>query len=415
MLHDGNPPLSPPPFPAALWPAEPESWNAFTAHLSTVARAALAAWAGGNASDEDARLLHALLEGGVLAAQPDDPALAERFRELEAAIPPATRAPGVCDDGYSHDSPLFPRGDHTQPGAPVARRFPEVLGGAALGGSGSGRLALARELTRHDNPLPARVMANRVWQHLTGRGLAPTPDNFGRMGEKPTHPELLDHLAAKFMADGWSVKKLIRYIVTSRAWQLASEPPPRAAELDANNDLLSHARVRRLEAEAIRDSMLAIAGNLAPGHTGPGVRVYYRTQIDPDKQPPAGTIDGGGKRSLYLEARRLFPSEFLAAFDAPKPNIFTGERSQTNVPAQSLALLNDPFVRHQAARWAERIAARAGADDERIARMYAEAFARPPTPDEAARALAFVRGCEKEPWPGLAHAFFNMKEYIYLR
>src|SRR6185503_5197999 len=105
----------------------------------------------------------------------------------------------------------FPRGEHSRAAAPVPRHFPEVLGGRSLSGSGSGRLELARELTRRENPLTARVMANRVWQHLTGRGLVATPDNFGRMGEKPIHPELLDHLAAKFIADGWSIKRLIRY------------------------------------------------------------------------------------------------------------------------------------------------------------------------------------------------------------
>src|SRR4029453_5954195 len=156
------------------------------------------------------------------------------------------------------------------------------------------------------------------WQHLTGRGLGATPDNFGRMGEKPAHRELLDHLATKFIEARWSVKKLIRYILLSRSWQTASEPASGAAELDPNNEWLSHARVRRLEAEAIRDSMLAVAGNLKPGHTGPGVQVWFKTQIDTDKQPKPGPIDGSGRRSIYLEARRLFPSEFLATFDAPK-------------------------------------------------------------------------------------------------
>jgi hypothetical protein len=419
VLLDGDAPPAPAPFPLTLWQSEPISWGEFTEQLSSAAEAALNAWAAGRADDEDTRLLQALLEGGVLANKPADDAnaaaLVARFREVEKQIPVATRAPGVCDDGYSHDSPIFPRGDHTNPGAPVARRFPEVLGGASLGGSGSGRLALARELTRSDNPLTARVMANRVWQHLTGRGLVATPDNFGRMGEKPANPELLDHLAAKFMGDGWSVKALIRYIVTSRAWQLSSEPPPSAENVDANNDLLSHARVARLEAEAIRDAVLAVAGNLSSGHTGPGVRIFYRTLLDPARQPDPGPIDGAGKRSIYLEARRLFPSEFLAAFDAPKPNIFTGLRSETNVPAQSLTLLNDPFVQHEAALWGRRIAAIHATDEQRITRMYLEAFARQPSADELSRASAFLRQCDGDPWRDFAHALFNTKEFIYVR
>jgi hypothetical protein len=419
VLHDGDGPAAIAPFPPVLWVAEPVNWGEFTAQLSVTALAALDAWVAGRADDEDIRLLQTLLEGGVLANKSaDDPnaaALFARFRELEAKIPMATRAPGVCDDGYSTDSAIFPRGDHMQPGVPVARRFPEVLGGAPLGGSESGRLALARELTRPGNPLTARVMANRVWQHLTGRGLVGTPDNFGRMGEKPVNPELLDHLAAKFMADEWSVKSLIRYIVTSRAWQLAAEPPPHADELDPNNDLLSHARVNRLEAEAIRDAMLAVAGNLSQGYTGPGVRVFYRTLLDPVRQPDPGPIDGGGKRSIYLEMRRLFLSEFLAAFDAPKPNIFTGHRSETNVPAQSLTLLNDPFVRHEAKIWSQRITALNIDDGQRIVRMYEEAFAREPGAEELSRATAFLREGGNDGWRDLAHALFNMKEFIYLR
>lgn len=419
VLHDGSAPPALSPFPAALLQADPKSWPALTTQLAGAARSALDAWGQDRATDEDARFLQALLEGGVLSNKlADDPAAAQlvaEFRELESKIPQPTRAPGVCDDGYSHDSPLFPRGEHARAGAPIPRRFPEVLGGVSLGGSGSGRLELARELTRRENPLTARVMANRVWQYLTGRGLVATPDNFGRMGEKPTHPELLDHLATKFIAEGWSIKRLIRYIVTSRTWQLAAAPPPKAGELDANNDLLSHTHVRRLEAEAIRDAMLAVAGNSERNHSGPGIPVFYRTQIDPDKQSAPGPIDGAGRRSIYLEARRLFPSEFLAAFDAPKPNIFTGRRSETNVPAQSLALLNDPFVRHQAGQWAKRIAALEATDEQRVVRMYLEAFARAPNASELANSIAFLRGNSAESWRDFAHALFNTKEFIYVR
>jgi hypothetical protein len=161
--------------------------------------------------------------------------------------------------------------------------------------------------------------------------------------------------------------------------------------------------------------MLAVAGNLKPGHTGPGVRPYYRSEIDPDKQPKAGPIDGNGRRSIYLEVRRLFPVEFLAAFDSPKTNIFTGQRSTTNVPAQSLALLNDPFVLHQAGVWAKRVERMESSEEQRIRRMYLEAFARPPSPEEAAAAVGFVNDRSSDPWRALAHAMFNMKEFIYLQ
>jgi mono/diheme cytochrome c family protein len=422
VFHDGNPPPAPSSFPATFWKAEIHSWIEFTERFARTAQAALDSWSAGRASDEDERFLQALLEGGVLSnkpeADPDLAALVAKFRECENSIPRPTRAPGVCDDRYGYDSPLFPRGDHLKPDAPVPRRFLEALGGAPLGQAESGRLALARELTRSSNPLTARVIVNRAWQHLFGRGLVATPDNFGKMGELPTHPELLDHLATKFMADGWSIKRLIHYIVTSQTWQLAAEPPPRAAELDPNNDFLSHGRVRRLEAEAIRDALLAIGGNLKSGHTGPGIRPFYRTQIDPDKQPAPGPIDGDGRRSVYLEARRLFPSEWLAVFDAPKPNILTGRRTETNVPGQSLALLNDPFVHHQAKLFAQRITALPNlTDEQRIQRMYELAFTRPPSAAELQRAAAFVSHAASadDAWRDLAHALFQMKEFIYLR
>lgn len=417
VLHDGDAPPDPSPF-IALWSAGPKSTGELAANLSSAALAALDVWKTDRTSDDDTRLLQALLDSGVLSskadATPEIAALAEKFRHTEAAIPFATRAPGVCDDGTGYDCEFFPRGDHLQPGATVPRRFLEVLGGKPLGGTDSGRLELAQEITRPDNPLVARVMVNRIWQHLFGRGLVPTPDNFGRMGEAPTHPELLDHLATKFIADGWSVKKLIRYLVTTRTWQLAAEPPPRADEIDPGNTLLSHAHVRRLEAEAIRDAMLAVAGNLTSDHRGPGSRVPYRTQIDPDKQPPAGAVDSGGCRSIYLESRRLFPSAFLAAFDAPRPNVFMGRRSETNVPAQSLALFNDPFVQHQANLFAQRVQDVEG-DAPRIARMVQLAFSRPPTAAETDRALAFLHEAGDDRWRDLAHALFNMKEFIYLR
>jgi hypothetical protein len=141
---------------------------------------------------------------------------------------------------------------------------------------------------------------------------------------------------------------------------------------------------------------------------------FYRSQNDPDKQPKAGPIDGNGRRSIYLEVRRLFPVEFLAVFDTPKPNIFTAQRSQTNVPAQSLALLNDPFVLHQAGVWAKRVQAMESSEEQRIRRMWLEAFARPPSPEELGSAVGFVNDVPKEPWRALAHTIFNMKEFIYL-
>jgi hypothetical protein len=341
------------------------------------------------------------------------------YRKREGEIPIAQRVPGVVDDRSGHDSAFFPRGDHTKPEAAIPRHYLEVLHSnkAHYAKATSGRLQLAEEVTDPKNPLTARVMVNRVWHWLFGQGLVATVDNFGRMGAEPTHPELLDHLASEFIAHEWSIKHLIREILLSETWQRSCQPPAEAGELDPSNRLWSHANLRRLEAESIRDSLLAVAGNLKLECYGPSVRVHYKTAVDPDKQPPSGPLDGQGRRSLYLEVRRNFLSQFLLAFDFPKPVATAGRRSETNVPAQSLALLNDPFVKQQALLWVKRICARTPDARQRIMRMYEEAFGRAPEAAELTQALALIGPTNDDiaAWHHLAHGLMNMKEMIYLQ
>ena len=318
------------------------------------------------------------------------------FRRAEAAVPVPRRAPGVMD-ADSYDSAFLPRGDHHHPGVPVARGYLGVFGQDAFPrlGSHSGRLELAQALTNPNNPLTARVMVNRIWLHLFGQGLVSTPDSFGKMGEPPSHPELLDFLAAKFTQDGWSTKKMVRYLVLTRAWQLSSEPSPAAQEKDAPNVWLSHARVRRLEAESIRDSILALSGRLDTTMFGPSVAA---------NQP---------RRSIYLSVRRTALNPFLTTFDAPRPFSTLGRRDSTNVPAQSLALLNDPFVADAAGKWSARHDALAPAG--RVQKMFTDALGRLPTEAEAAAALRYAAGGTPEAWRDLAQSLFNVKEFIYVR
>jgi hypothetical protein len=440
VLHDaGRPPASRNFLPAGLMQEVDESWEAYVGRFEAVTRSAITAWQQGQLSDPEANLLQGLLEEGLLpnALEPRTKAgaLVKQFRELEKRIPAARRAPGVRDDRTGRDTPVFVRGEYLTPGELVPRRMPEVLGGRSLVHPQGDRYALAMELTRRDNPLTARVMVNRIWHHLFGRGLVGSTDNFGRMGDKPSHPELLDHLATKFMEDGWSVKKLVRYIVTSSTWQTSSEPRPDALAKDPGNLLLSHAHVRRLPAEAIRDAMLSTAGNLNLNQSGASVPFYYRTAVDPDKQPPPGPLDGRGRRSLYLEVRRNFLSDFLTVFDFPRPNNPTGNRSITNVPAQSITLMNDPFVLHEAQMWGRRMEALPATHEQRIIMMYQGAFGRAPSQAELANAMGFLRVRSLEPvaltgagagagdakakaanspWQDLAHALFNMKEFIFI-
>ena len=193
--------------------------------------AALDRWQRGEATDDDVRWIDSLLKRGLLdnrpAASPQLDALVKEYREIEAKLPSPRIIPGIADGGPGIEQPLFVRGDCIRPGEATPRRYLEVLANSRAGfaSPGSGRLELAERIASPDNPLTARVMVNRVWHHLFGTGLVATVDDFGHVGERPSHPELLDYLAAEFVADGWSVKRLIRRIVLSRTFQLASQPP----------------------------------------------------------------------------------------------------------------------------------------------------------------------------------------------
>jgi hypothetical protein len=352
-------------------------------------------------------------------------ALLARVQAMEAAEAQPARAPVVAD-GTGEDEQLLLRGNPETPGPPVPRAPPEVMAtGFHLGqtGSGSGRLAFARHLTRGDNPLVARVLVNRLWQHHFGAGIVRTPDDFGRMGQPPTHPELLDHLAAEFVRGGWSIKKMHRLMLLTSAYQMSSEVKPRAARVDPENRLLHHQPVRRLEGEAIRDAMLAVAGRLDRTLFGPSVLPFVTEHMEGRGRPESGPLDGGGRRSIYISARRNFPLPMLVAFDQPTPASTIGRRGTSTVPAQALTLMNDPFVAQQARRWAERLLAGPGSTRARVERLWQEAFARPPTTAELRDAQRFLaaqarpyQAAADDPrlWADLCHVLFNLKEFIFL-
>ncbi len=409
--------------PRAFWEGDACSWREVGERLASSAQEALLAWKRGHATEQQLILLCEVTSLGLLDSRPDwtTPELAdlvERYRFLADRIPVATRVPGLRDDGNGLDSELFPRGNHLKPGRSVPRRYLQVLGSSEENyrSAGSGRLALASEVVAPTNPLTSRVMVNRVWHGLFSQGLVPSVDNFGKLGALPTHPELLDVLAYEFIHDGWSLKRLIRRMLVSRAWQTSSEPSVAADERDPGNRYLQHSTVRRLEAEEIRDSLLVVAGNFDPAVGGMPVRAHYRASVD-TSQPPSGPIDGHGRRSLYLEMRRNSRSEFLRVFDQPSPAVTAGERSQSNVPAQSLALLNDPFVLRQSRVWAARMMREVPTDSERFARMVEEAFARPAVAADRARLEPLLTAASSpiEGWTAVAHVLFNHKEFLYLR
>jgi cytochrome c553 len=342
-------------------------------------------------------------------------------------IHPTSRLAPVAWEGTGVDEHVFIRGSPKGLGEKVPRRFLEALGGSGpiTTGPGSGRLELARTMTDPAaNPFVARVVVNRVWHHLFGRGLVGSVDNFGVLGEAPTHPELLDFLADSFVRDGWSLKRLVGELVRSSTYRMASRGSPEADAADPQNLLLHRARLRRLEGEAIRDAMLAVSGRLDRSAFGPSVPVHLTPFLEGRGRPAkSGPLDGAGRRSVYQSVYRNFLNPFLLAFDTPIPFSTVGRRQVSNVPAQALILLNDPFVHQQAEVWADAVWAAEPANSGRIVRMYRTAFARDPSRDEAVACLEFVvdqaarrksTPVDVRVWADLAHALFNAKDFIYL-
>ncbi|MFM1943419.1 MAG: hypothetical protein RI897_2401 [Verrucomicrobiota bacterium] len=351
--------------------------------------------------------------------------LAERvagFREREGRVMNPPRGAAMLD-GNGVDERVFIRGNPHNPGEVAPRAFLEALdgGGVVFGGGGSGRLHLAERILDEGNPFVARVYVNRVWQHLFGRGIVATPDDFGVLGREPSHPELLDWLAVWFRTEGqWSTKALIRLLVTSEAYQRTSRPDDREAEeRDPGNELWHRMPIRRMDAEVIRDSILAVSGRLDRRLYGPPVATHLTDFMEGRGRPgSSGPLDGDGRRSVYLEVRRNFLSPMLRAFDAPVPFTTIGRRTESNVPAQSLILMNDPFVVGEARRWAERHLAGAERSMEaRLEGIYLEAFGRRPTEEEVVQCVDFLEsqaGGGEQAWGDLCHVLFNVKEFIYV-
>ncbi len=420
---------------AALFAADsaPQSKEQLAAHFADTLLAAVARWAENRCASEDARLLNEALAAKWLAnettASPALAALVTAYRATEKKLQP-DRTIGSADDwNEARNERLSVRGAYTEFGDEVPRGNLRLLGGATTRtpASASGRLELARSLASESNPLTARVFVNRVWLHLFGEGLVRTPDDFGHLGEPPVHPELLDHLAARFVADGWSLKKLVRLLVTSATWRQASVPSETARNADPENRLWHHVPLRRLDAESIRDALLAVSGRLDPALGGAPIDPYRAAQ-DAAKRLFSGPLDGLGRRSLYLKMTLMEPPKFLALFNQPIPKLTTGKRDVTNVPDQALALLNDPFVIAMAKHWGDRVLQDGAASPEtRAAAMFTAALGRPPRDEELARLVKLAtRSAElhglapgalltcQPVWQDVAHAMFNLKEFIYV-
>ncbi|HZJ17724.1 MAG TPA: DUF1553 domain-containing protein, partial [Chthoniobacteraceae bacterium] len=341
--------------------------------------------------------------------------------ENKAKPQPFELAYAVAEAAKRDDAVVQVKGDPAKPGEKVRRHFLTALGGAQLPAddTSSGRRALAEWIAAKENPLTARVMANRIWQHHFGRGLVPTPNDFGKQGKPPSNPELLDYLAAKFRDSGWSVKAMHRLIMTSHAYRLATMRSDDATARDATNELLSSFPRQRLDAESIRDTLLALGGNLdlspAGAHPFPPQSEWKFTQHNPFK-----AVYETNRRSVYLMTQRIQRHPYLATFDGADPSASTPSRATSTTPLQALYLLNDPFVHEQAKRIAERILADAADNATRVKRTYTLLFSRPPDENEAAAAEKFLAeaktklGDEKEAWRSYLRVLFRLNEFVYL-
>jgi hypothetical protein len=334
-----------------------------------------------------------------IAALPKEPAndadkkaarALQRERGDVAANPPYPVAYAVAE-GKPVDAAVQLRGEPGRRGDVVRRGFPRALGGQPLPPDckTSGRLELARWLSDPKNPLTARVMVNRIWQHHFGRGIVATPSDFGTRGSPPSHPQLLDWLAIRFVESGWSVKAMHRLIVLTAAYQMSGEDNPDARRLDPDNALLWHYPRRRLDAESIRDGLLAAGGllDLSPAgpHPFPPVEKWNFTIHN-----PFYAVYETRHRSVYLMVQRQKKHPFLSLFDGADPNVSTDRRHATITPAQSLFLMNDPLVHECAAGLAKRVVASSEDDAVRVRLAFEITQARNADPDDFVRAGGFL-------------------------
>ncbi len=330
-------------------------------------------------------------------------------------------AMGVKDRKEPKDCQININGESNKLGEAVPRGFLSVCDFGepdefSIPADTSGRLQLAEWVTDNRNPLTARVIVNRVWQHLFGEGIVRTPDDFGTYGERPTHPELLDHLATQFVENGWSIKSLIRQIVLSRTYQLSSLAESQFVKADEENKLLARHNRRRLDAEALRDSMLLASGRL--DLTPPDGSLIRHRDILVNL---AGNLhEPSDHRSIYLCYLRNSPPPELAAFNLPEFIAVTGKRDRSTVPGQALFLYNNPFVIKQAEHLAQAVVTDIPETDPRIEQIFQRVLSRSPSPTEQEQARELVKYSQAEEdnetkaWATLCQALLMTNEFRYV-
>ena len=345
--------------------------------------------------------------------------------DLAAQGPPPLPMAMAVRDGQPMNVKVHIRGDPEKLGDEAPRGFltelKHVSSKMRLPEDSSGRLELADWIASENNPLTPRVMVNRVWQHLFGRGLVASSDNFGSMGEPPSHPELLDYLASEFVREGWSTKKLIRRIMLSEAYHRSCDFDAANYGTDPENVYLWRVNRRRLDAESLRDGILAVTGDLD--------RTIGGTPVNEQTPQPMANVPEARRRSIYLQVFRENLHELFQVFDFPDPNALAGRRFVTTAPTQALYLMNSEFMAERSGRWAEKLQSETGRSPaELIAEVYAMAYARQPSASEVERAERFIDEFERalaqaEPdagtrrmksWKAFCHAILESSEFRYI-
>jgi hypothetical protein len=357
-------------------------------------------------------------EGGPLELKDSDrvAALRSEWMALQKSLPSEPAMAAAVTDGVPVEQHVFLHGDHHSEGAAVAKTFPVVLAGESQKApeTGSGRLELARWLASPEHPLTPRVMVNRVWQWHFGEGLMRTPNNWGKMGDTPSNPELLDYLAKRFVENGWSVKALHRIILLSSTYQMSAEVSKEAKELDPANRLNSRFNRLRMSVEEVRDSMLALAGNMDPTIGG----------ALPATKGKKADLDELKRRTLYIPVRRGSVPALLSNFDFGDATTSSEGRARTNVAPQALFVMNSRFVVERSKDFAKRLLDDAGLTDrQRVERAYLIALTRAPDAAEIDSALSYVAALEKKlapagaheaAWQSLCHVLVSTNEFLYL-
>lgn len=438
VVHDvGHPPLEELPAQLQLFEYSVSSPDELARRYREICKSAVTRWSVGRSVDSDVFWLNSCIDLGLLSR--DQSAsdhlndLVVEYRDLEERFDTPKRIVGMSDQDNGFDVPLLEGGDPQAPQELVHRGFLEAIETQIsdnLPQGGSGRLRLANLIAHPRNPLTSRVMANRVWHYLFGRGIVRSVDDFGNMGDRPTHPELLDYLARRLIDSGWSTKSLIREIVLSDTFRQSSANSAQGMEKDPENDLFYRYMSRRLEAEIIRDSLLSVSGRLDPTMFGPSVNPHRPEDVDRRKLC-AGPLDGNGRRSLYLKVTRMGPSRLLELFNFPDPSMTRGRRDRTNVPAQALGLLNHPLVHQQADVHAERLLKETTSTMDfelTLENLFLRLFSRTPSDIESKEYAHFFDELAAEHgisfrdealkstvvWKDLIHLLYNLKEFTYV-